>query len=337
MRVLGIEFAPLFIPLERRLQTASVLYVWSTFLFFGILGLITFIILLISPLYFVAWSYLVFYIYDRNKCKEGGRRCNWMREWKLNHYFRDYFPIRMIKTTDLNPEKNYILVYHPHGIMCVGAYCCFATEATGFSREFPGIVPHTLTLEGNFRLPFYRDYLMGTGSCSASKESIEYLLTKKGTGNALILVVGGAAEALDAHPGRITTLVLKRRKGFIRLALKHGASLVPVFAFGENNVFSQVRNPHGTFLRQLQVKLKNKLGFSSPLLYGRGIFQYSIGFLPYREPINVVIGAPIDLNTIDDPTEEEIQKTHDLYVTRLQELFNAHKGNYGGNLELNIT
>lgn len=59
------------------------------------------------------------------------------------------------------------------------------------------------------------------GACAATKDSIEWLLTKEGKGNALILVIGGAAEALDAHPG-IASLTLKRRKGFVRLALKHG-------------------------------------------------------------------------------------------------------------------
>lgn len=40
-------------------------------------------------------------------------------------------------------------------------------------------------------------------------------------GNAVIIVVGGAAESLDAHPGS-TTLTLKDRKGFVKMALKTG-------------------------------------------------------------------------------------------------------------------
>lgn len=52
-------------------------------------------------------------------------------------------------------------------------------------------------------------------------------------------VSGGAEEALDAHPG-YHTLTLKSRRGFIREALKTGAHLVPVYSFGENEVFEQV-------------------------------------------------------------------------------------------------
>jgi hypothetical protein len=51
----------------------------------------------------------------------------------------------------------------------------------------------------------------------------------------LTIVVGGAAESLSAHPGT-ADLTLKRRKGFIKLAIRQGADLVPVFSFGENDV-----------------------------------------------------------------------------------------------------
>lgn len=56
-----------------------------------------------------------------------------------------------------------------------------------------------------------------------------------GPGSALTIVVGGAAESLSAHPGT-ADLTLKRRMGFIKLAIRQGADLVPVFSFGENDV-----------------------------------------------------------------------------------------------------
>lgn len=48
-----------------------------------------------------------------------------------------------------------------------------------------------------------------------------------------MIVVGGAAEALYAFPGKYD-LVLKKRLGFIRVAIRNGACLVPVISFGEN-------------------------------------------------------------------------------------------------------
>lgn len=56
-----------------------------------------------------------------------------------------------------------------------------------------------------------------------------------GPGSTLTIVVGGAAESLSAHPGT-ADLTLRKRLGFIKLAIREGADLVPVFSFGENDV-----------------------------------------------------------------------------------------------------
>ena len=45
---------------------------------------------------------------------------------------------------------------------------------------------------------------------------------------------GGATEALYAYPGK-NTVVLKKRLGFVKLAIQKGASLLPAYSFGENN------------------------------------------------------------------------------------------------------
>ena len=103
------------------------------------------------------------YLYDRKTPEQGGRRVAFFREWIIWKYMRDYFPIKLIKTVDLDPNKNYILGYHPHGIMCTGAFLNFATDATGFPEIFPGLQPHLLTLAGQFMFPFFREYFMTTG------------------------------------------------------------------------------------------------------------------------------------------------------------------------------
>jgi 2-acylglycerol O-acyltransferase 2 len=81
--------------------------------------------------------------------------------------------------------------------------------ATGFSKAFPGITPHLLTLSSNFKMPIYRDIILALGICSVSKESCSNIL-KQGPGAAITIVVGGAAESLSAHPGT-ADLTLKRR------------------------------------------------------------------------------------------------------------------------------
>ncbi len=60
-----------------------------------------------------------------------------------------------------------------------------------------------------------------TGLCGVSKESIIHLMTKQGSGNAAVIVVGGANEALNARPGSYK-LMLRNRKGFIKIAIQTG-------------------------------------------------------------------------------------------------------------------
>jgi len=95
----------------------------------------------------------------------------------------------------------------------MGAQAVFGTEATGFSKAYPGIVPHLLTLASNFRIPFYRDIMMAMGICSVSKQSCVNIL-KGGPGMAITIVVGGAAESLSARPGT-ADLTLRKRCAFV--------------------------------------------------------------------------------------------------------------------------
>ena len=68
----------------------------------------------------------------------------------------------------------------------------------------------------------------------------------------------------------------------------HRVPLVPMFAFGENDLYQQVANPVGSRLRRFQTLMTKVLTFSLPLFYGRGLFNYTFGFLPFRHPVSVV-------------------------------------------------
>jgi hypothetical protein len=144
-----IDFAPLRIPLHRRLETAAVALYYYSFFFGALLGFLIIIGLLYTWLYPIALFYLAWaYLFDSGTPSHGGRRSKFMRKLKVWEYFRDYFPISLIKTAELDPQKNYVFGYHPHGILCAGAFCNFATEATNFTEVFSGITPHLLPLMG---------------------------------------------------------------------------------------------------------------------------------------------------------------------------------------------
>ncbi|KAK7686330.1 hypothetical protein QCA50_010554 [Cerrena zonata] len=207
-----------------------------------------------------------------------------------------------------------------------GAICTFATEATGFSKAFPGIVPHLLTLASNFRVPFYRDIILAMGICSVSRESCSNIL-KGGPGQSITIVVGGAAESLSAHPGT-ADLTLRKRLGFIKVAIQQGADLVPVFSFGENDIYEQMPNEKGTTVYTLQKKFQNMFGFTLPLFHGRGLLNYNLGLLPYRRRIVAVIGRPIHVEQCDKPTLDEIRRIQEQYIDELMSIWNTYKDQF---------
>ncbi|CAF4314305.1 unnamed protein product, partial [Rotaria sordida] len=150
-------------------------------------------------------------------------------------------------------------------------------------------------------------------------------------GNSLVLVLGGAKEALDARPSHEYILTLKNRKGFVKIGLANGASLVPVFSFGENDLYQQMSNPRGSKIRRWQNYFQRKMGFSLPLFNGRGVFQYAIGFLPNRHHIDTYVGEPITLPKLEQSkiTPDIIDHYHKQYMEALTNLFNTYKVKHG--------
>ncbi|KAJ3284870.1 Diacylglycerol O-acyltransferase 2 [Rhizoclosmatium sp. JEL0117] len=317
------KFAPLNVPFPRRRQTASVAF-WMIlvplciFLFLELL-LLSYVTRSIALVYFL-------WVMQDQAHNQGARRVDWLRKLSLWVWFRDFFPISLRKEADLDPSKKYLFGYHPHGVISLGAFTAIGTEACNVSTLFPGLNIRLLTLESNFKIPFFRDILLALNVASADRKCINHVLGGE-PGSAVMLVLGGAAEAMEAKPNT-NTLVLKTRLGFIKLALAHGASLVPTFAFGENDIWDQVPNPKGSLVRKFQTIFKSFASFSPILFHGRGIFTYDYGIMPYRRPITVVTGKPIDLPKIEQPTEKELLEYQRQYIAGLQEVYDKYKDEF---------
>lgn len=311
------------------LQILSVLQWILTFLFLGPVCVLLIAWIVYCQLWPLIAIYIIWMILDWKTPEIGGRRSVWMSRWSMWKYFRDYFPIKLHKTVDLDPRHNYIFGYHPHGIMSIGAFCNFGTESTGFSQVFPNLKPYLTTLAGNFKVPLYRDYLLAAGMCSVTHSSIDYLLSCHGSGNIVVIVVGGAAEALNCTKNK-HILTLRKRKGFIRKALTNGAFLVPVYSFGENEVLWQHHFKPGSWKKSLQELFQQWIGFAPCFFFGQGIFSSSSkGIMPLRKAINTVVGKPIPVPRTKNPSEQQVDAYHTLYIDCLQELFNAHKERFG--------
>ncbi|KAI1708046.1 diacylglycerol acyltransferase domain-containing protein [Ditylenchus destructor] len=98
----------------------------------------------------------------------------------------------------------------------------------------------------------------------------------------------------------------------------------------------QVENKRGTKLRRFQQWVKHILGYSPPIFFGCGLFNKYYGLLPFRTPINTIVGSPIDVKQNDSPSNEEIDAIHQEYCDQLSKLFDDHKEKYGIPLEAKL-
>lgn len=200
-----------------------------------------------------------------------------------------------------------------------------------------------ITLRMNFFAPLSRELQLNAGFSSASEKSLKILLNQSNdpsnqsihdgcTSNAVGLIVGGARETFHTYPDTYRFVIAKRR-GFIRVALETGAPLVPAISFGENNVYKMVKIKPEWLRRTLERLMKSQTDRVEYIQNGHGIFQYNFGMIPMRHPIHTVIGAPIHLEKIQDPSDEIIEKTHKEFCMKLNELFETHKSKYVENYE----
>ena len=151
--ICSIRFAPLSVPLKRRLQTLVVLGHTLSIAFL----LSTFFLLCAIPLFWpVLVPYLIYVLFSSaGHSGTLSHRSNFIRSLPIWSLFASYFPARLHRSAVLAPTRKYIFGYHPHGIISHGAFAAFATEALGFSQLFPGITNTLLTLDSNFRVPLY--------------------------------------------------------------------------------------------------------------------------------------------------------------------------------------
>lgn len=328
VKCFGIEFAPFNVPFRRRVEIIAVA-IWTCYHFSGILlnlaivsAALTNIFLAWIPLLYIIWIY-----FDRNTASTGGRKIRLARRLQIWKHIRDYFPINLIKTTDLPGRTNYIFCVHPHGLSAFGTLINFGTEANEFGKLYVGLDPYVLDSSLLFYVPFTRETLLSLGGCAITEGSVLKLLENPTDGKVAIINSGGVIEMLRAKPSTYDLVV---NYDMVEYAVKSGAPLVPVISFGENDIYDELKH---RYLDKIAEFVHKYVGYKPLFLIGRGFFQYTFGILPHRRPINTVVGKPISVQKNPNPTRQELYDYYNLYRTKLEELFNEHKQTYIENID----
>lgn len=154
----------------------------------------------------------------------------------------------------------------------------------------------------------------------ASKPAVDAALQN---GCRLGLNPGGIAEiflgynpSASAPPDTEYSIV---RRGFLRMAAKHGLAVVPIYCFGATKMMRRLNLP-------LLEKLSLLLRVSLCIFYG--VWGLPI---PFRQRLLYIVGDPIYPSTHGGSMDDEavIDDMHQRFCEELRRIFDRHKTAYG--------
>jgi 2-acylglycerol O-acyltransferase 2 len=226
-----------------------------------------------------------------------------------------YFSFKVISETQLSASEPCILVAPPHGLFPFGNIATMVAFPPLMGFSFRG-----LAASAALAVPGFKQLMCPIGCISASRISAEsaLLVQKKTIG----ISTGGVAEVFETHNGTNSeTILLKCRKGLIKLAIRTGAPLVPCYVFGNTQLYSIWT---GGPCRAAFLALSRKIGFATVLFWGRAGTP-----VPYRRPLLGVMGTPIRVERCAVPDDAEVDRIQAVLCQRMVALFDKHKAKYG--------
>ena len=194
-----------------------------------------------------------------------------------------------------------------------------------------------------FKILLVRELFLEMGYIDASRATAQAALQ---AGQSLFVCTGGEEESLWTTPGT-DMVVLNKRKGFVRLALQHGAHLVPVMGIGNTDMFA-VRKKAYVLLLLSQRERRLTLTHTAMFLFNRRIpfcNANTIGYkktffialpifhgrwftpLPYQVPIKVVMGKPLAIPRMGNQQKPDpvfVDKYNAAYIGALKALHSNH-------------
>mmetsp|Transcript_29629 Transcript_29629/g.80067 ORF Transcript_29629/g.80067 Transcript_29629/m.80067 type:complete len:332 (-) Transcript_29629:109-1104(-) len=265
-----------------------------------------------------AWAllvaYLPFYLQPAHRRLPGWKSARLFRLFGCKRSFTEYsgqFGVHVSERID--PGQQYFVAVHPHGPLCFGRMFWHSEDLLAlFGRDWRMLAASVL-----FSIPIIRDMSLLFGAVDAGRPTVERILK---AGFNAVLYPGALDETNSV--GRPDEVSLRTRTGFIRIAVQHGTSVLPMFCFGELDIVTPVQVLPASAASFLQRTLR----VSSTVFLGRWGLP-----LPTRTPLNMVVGRPVATRKCEVGAEldAEVERVHAAYKDELRRMFEDNKERFG--------
>ena len=270
-------------------------------------------------------------LWSRPEFHKGARWMAFARHFPLFVLLRRYLqmtidtplPTELVQADDA-VDAQLLIAMFPHGTASD-----YRVALDGMIND---VLPHTgpklrtLVASVLFRLPIVREFCLFTGCVDARRSVAEGLLDN---GHSLLVLPGGEAEQLQTEYGH-DKVFLKKRLGFIKLAMRKNVPVVPSYVFGVSDYYYT-----SNALLGLRWWLMKKVAVCIPL--AAGVLGHPL--CPRPVPTTVVLGKPLlfAMKEQGNPTASEVQAGHAEFIKALVALFDQHKERLGyGDRELEV-
>uniref|UniRef100_A0A7S4FBP6 Acyltransferase n=1 Tax=Chrysotila carterae TaxID=13221 RepID=A0A7S4FBP6_CHRCT len=275
-------------------------------------------------------TFLLYATFDAAEFSDGRPDETFSKTSWLFCTMREYLQLTLHRTDEVQqkliavhpPTGQAIFSFFPHGVNSDFRVLMDGMMYDAFAKLYERAPARTLAASVLFKIPFVRKVSLATACVDAGRNTADKVIRN---GRSVLVCPGGQDEQLETIYGR-ERVFLRKRSGFIRLAIVHGLPVVPAYCFGSSDLYFTSRAAHA-----LRLWLVRTLRIAIPLYWGDwGFFYYPTpkGF-PREVPQHVVFGDPLTFEQRDNPTKEEVAAAHDAFIKALVLLFDTHKARFG--------
>ena len=252
-------------------------------------------------------------IYQYFFCKKSKLFLNLATKINLMNFFDEYNLIIDDDTIGKRDKKT-LICHHPHGVLTFGMAVLSAQNT--FFENYVYLGSRLILI-----LPWGGIIMILRGIQGVNPDNFKRLMKEQEN---LIIIPGGFEEATITNYNE-DRVFIKDRKGFIKYGIQYGYKVYPSYCFNENKTYYYF------------TWLKFGLWLNKSKIPGVVFLSKFMNFLPNNNcRLITVIGEGIELPQNSNPTTEEVNSYHDIYLRNLVNLFEKYKDRYGGSEKLKI-